>query len=336
MKITEYIHDVSTLTDSDILNETNIINIKKYEKMIKNIQNIPNSSGSESSSGEEIFLQISEDFLYHNNINEIFNNLNNKIIYNNNVDIDFPPPVFPYYYDKYFDKKLMPENAEEISYYDKINNDLIQIMEKNNLYVVTHSPSIFNPRIIHVPLGISESFHHFRLKTNEKAILCYANFGLPCDRWFGNPRKQILDIICNKDFILKETQNMNNYDNFFEKISKSKFTICPRGCGIDTYRLWDCICLGSIPIVEKYDGHKNLKNLPILFLDDMNDYNHLTEEKLNQIFDDFMMKDFDYSQLFTDHLPQMINDVKKTLEKNSNNSVEKSDYANVITNQFFP
>ena len=60
MKITEYIHDVSTLTDSDILNETNIINIKKYEKMIKNIQNIPPSSGSESSSGEEIFLQISE------------------------------------------------------------------------------------------------------------------------------------------------------------------------------------------------------------------------------------------------------------------------------------
>ena len=33
-------------------------------------------------------------------------------------------------------------------------------------------------------------------------------------------------------------------------IAQSKFTLCPPGMGMDTYRLWETLLLGSIPIVE--------------------------------------------------------------------------------------
>jgi hypothetical protein len=35
-------------------------------------------------------------------------------------------------------------------------------------------------------------------------------------------------------------------------IAQSKFVLCPSGLGFDTYRLWETIILGSIPIVEVY------------------------------------------------------------------------------------
>jgi hypothetical protein len=95
-------------------------------------------------------------------------------------------------------------------------------------------------------------------------------------------------------------------NDFYEVISKSKFAICPRGCGIDTYRLWDCICLGCIPIVEKYDGHHRFKELPILFLDDINSFHNLTEEWLHMKYEEFMKRDFDYSLLFMDKLKEEI------------------------------
>ena len=77
--------------------------------------------------------------------------------------------------------------------------------------------------------------------------------------------------------------------------------ICPRGCGIDTYRLWDCIMLGCIPIVEKYESHNSWNDLPILFLDNIRDYELLTEDFLNRKYDKFLEKDFNYDKCTNDY-----------------------------------
>jgi hypothetical protein len=116
-------------------------------------------------------------------------------------------------------------------------------------------------------------------------------------------------MIKNKNFILKENiisteiVGRNTMDNtyFYKQISQSKFAICPRGCGIDTYRMWDCICLGCIPIVEKYGGYEQFEDLPVLYIDSLNDYALLTEEYLNNMYNIMMRREYNYSKLTIDY-----------------------------------
>ena len=281
MKILEYIDSVH------FLNENNCMQLLKFQKIIKNII-------SKDNQNKYIGFEYSEDFLEYNDIIDIFNNLKNRIVLLYNVDIDFPPPKKPYNYDKYFNKYILPDNYEEINYYDKVNNDLIPIIEKNNIHVITYSLSINHKNLLFLPLGVYHNFNHFYLKQNNKDILCYLNFGIHCDRWYGNPRNKVLELLKNKQFIIHK----NGLDTFtfYSDISKSKFAICPRGCGIDTYRLWDCIALGCIPIVEKYDSHEQFSDLPILFLNRIEDYADLNEDYLNETYKIFLKMDFNYDK----------------------------------------
>ena len=40
------------------------------------------------------------------------------------------------------------------------------------------------------------------------------------------------------------------FETYMDHINKHRFVCCPRGNGIDTYRFWECIYMGSVPIVE--------------------------------------------------------------------------------------
>jgi len=285
MKIQEYI------TDTHYLNKENCIQLHKYVELIESFV---------SSNSKYMRIELSEDILHETTIQKILQPIKNKIIFMSNVDIDFPPPKKPYSYDKYFYVDNLPSNYETLNYYDKIEKDIIQIIEENNLHIISMSVSICHPNITFIPLGIYSRFNHFHMKHNKKDILCYLNMGIPCDRWFGNPRKIIINsLTSNHEFIVKKT-NLS-MDEFYNDISKSKFMICPRGCGIDTYRLWDCIMLGCIPIVEKYESHNSWNDLPILFLDNIRDYELLTEDFLNRKYDKFLEKDFNYDKCTNDY-----------------------------------
>jgi hypothetical protein len=268
-----------------------------------------------------VFMHMNMEILDKYDIVETFRSIRNKIVFMSSPDIDFPPPKKPYCYDGYFDISKVPENYLEINYYDKINKEIVSAIEQNNLYLFTHSVSINHPRIFFVPIGVFPRFDHFHLNTMDKEILCYANFGLAIDRWFGNPRKQVLNIINKKNFIIKENiedthilnRNSLDFNYFYEKIAKSKFAICPRGCGIDTYRLWDCISLGCIPIIEKYDGHSAFSDLPILFLDNIDAFADLTEDYLNGLYDEFLQKDFNYEHLKLSSIENKLKECQKLL-----------------------
>jgi len=287
MKLYEYIND------PNIFDINNIITLHRIESVAKN------TSMLYGNSERTLFLNYSEDFLEYQDLNKIFNELYNKTIFIFSCDIDFPPPKKPFCYDKYCHQSKLPENHLEINYYEKINTDVLNIITNNKIDIYTHSLSINHPNITNIPIGICDKFNHFHLKTNEKTIFCYANFGIPCDRWFGNPRKELTHFIKDKDYILIENifeKNPKKYTNdyFYDKISRSKFTLCPRGCGIDTYRIWDAICLGSIPIIEKYDGHDQFVELPILFVDS---YQELSEDFLNKKYEEFLNKEFCYDKM---------------------------------------
>ncbi len=317
MKIKEYI-------SSSLFNSNNVMRYRNFEKWAEQL-----------SSENIIFLQI--DSIQGEIIEQVLSQYKNKIIVNVHVDFDFPPPKLPFTFRNFQDK----EEYEDLSYYDKINNNVIKLLEDNNLYVYSFSVSVLHPRITFLPIGVFSNFNHFHLKHNTKTQLCYANFGIGNEEncWYGYPRQEAFEIIKTKPFITVENicsqqtkiftktlhmktkngikkqiincgsiggRDVTNIDNFYNQISKSKFSICPRGSGIDTYRLWDCIVLGCIPIVEKYDSHEQFKDLPIYFIDSIQDLDQLTEEVLENIYNEYQEREFNYEKLLIDNWKQKI------------------------------
>jgi hypothetical protein len=296
MKLQDYIH-----SGTEVLNDKNIWTLQKYEQLLNSlVLQYPNKYSK---------INYIQDTIHDRSLFNEMSHHKNKTLVISNLDIDFPPPKPPYEYDKYFDLKKLPSNYENISYHDKIDYNVISLLEQNNNVVFAHAVSICHPRIQMIPGGVFRRFNHFHLKTTPKTILCYANFGLNCDRWFGNPRNVVLRDINKQDFILKENiistevvrRDYMNYDHFYRQISKSKFSICPRGCGIDTYRMWDCICLGCIPIVEKYGGYEKLNDLPILFVESIHEYGKLTEAYLNEKYEEMLTREYNYAKLTFDY-----------------------------------
>lgn len=167
------------------------------------------------------------------------------------------------------------------------------------------------PNLNMIPLGrdpkgksVSSSIN-FRI--DEKEILCYYNCSVPplSIHWYGRIRSYINDGIRDHGFVKTEhislNQNRdlseNTFRNYYETIARSKFMICPRGCGLDTYRMWDCLYLGCIPIVVKYDGYKDFEDLPILFIDKWEDYLSLSEKYLNIKYGEMLDINFNYDKL---------------------------------------
>ncbi|MHB1569046.1 MAG: hypothetical protein ACYCXW_02510 [Solirubrobacteraceae bacterium] len=67
-----------------------------------------------------------------------------------------------------------------------------------------------------------------------------------------------------------ERQRPSSYRGYLEELALHRFCACPRGNGIDTHRLWECLYLGVVPIVERSPHTEHWCNvgLPLLLVDD--------------------------------------------------------------------
>jgi len=192
-----------------------------------------------------------------------------------------------------------------------LENDILEKIPENIL-IYCHSVIKTNSHVRMIPLG--RDFKGREVINSEKFIMsedrhtiCYYNCSIPPEtiHWYGRIRAYIYDSVRYKDFIHCENINMvdlRNFDNngfssYYNNLARSKFMICPRGCGLDTYRMWDCLYLGCIPIVVKYDGYKDFEDLPILFIDKWEDYLSLSKNYLNAKYDEILDINFNYDKL---------------------------------------
>jgi hypothetical protein len=68
--------------------------------------------------------------------------------------------------------------------------------------------------------------------------------------------------------------------------AQARFVLCPSGLGFDTYRLWETLLLGSIPVVESNPGFdRTYSNLPVLVV---RNYSDLTPQLLDRAYPCFL------------------------------------------------
>ncbi len=179
------------------------------------------------------------------------------------------------FYDKFkhetSDKIIITHNSDH------------EIKEKYNFKMhLCQNTFITDNNIIPIPIGIeniqwfdNNIFHKIRKLKIPKTKFIYFYF----NQNTHPSRKQCYNKLINK---LEWNSSKSKVDYFIE-LASHKYAICPRGNGLDTHRIWECIYLNTIPIVIKND-FPNITNLPIIILNDWSelDINKINNEFINQ------------------------------------------------------
>jgi hypothetical protein len=177
--------------------------------------------------------------------------------------------------------------------------------EYRALYVV--NCGVVDPRVTALPKGVDHHRHPWRLvlarSDRPKTGLAYCNFSLgsPTQPRYTARRRAVYRTIENRDWITFENMGKRHgvYDisplQFYRRLARHRFTISPNGNGIDCYRTWEALYLGSIPIVQRSPEMAHFSDLPILFTDD---YGELTPGYLEDQYARMLETDYCIEKLY--------------------------------------
>jgi hypothetical protein len=78
-------------------------------------------------------------------------------------------------------------------------------------------------------------------------------------------------VIANFNGTIRNRYKFEDRSEYWQNLQRAKFTLCPSGLGWDTYRTWEALILGTIPVLETYyrsDGfYRVFDDLPVLWVD---------------------------------------------------------------------
>lgn len=231
------------------------------------------------------FKKMKKNKIINAEDNNLFNKLNSLIKINYNSDnllkiFIFTDTLFNYYHKIYslLSKKFL--SLKLIVYCSKIpfNEKFLPICDLPNIKVI-YSETISLEHNIVLPLfkGINFSVVNknnieiidkvFEKNLIVKNHLLFASF---------NIKNGLVKSRCLADDFLKKNNIVNfdfiNYEEYLYNLSEYKFCICPESLSINTYRIYECLCLRTIPICTKSVFTEYLKKkYPILLLDKWED-----------------------------------------------------------------
>ena len=200
-------------------------------------------------------------------------------------------------YDKDYEKVFIGGGDWEINESNFLIKDELKLMIGQNLNMISD-------RILAMPIGMP-SFSHDKIignldriieKNQDKKIiknLCY--IGLR-DETYLSERSMVRKMFSEEIWTTTTVYDRTNegHSSYIDNIYNHKFTLCPRGNGIDTHRIWESLYLRTIPIVKRCVAMKDFENLPILWIDDWQQVNsNFLEEKYFEIIN----KEYDFEKL---------------------------------------
>ncbi len=135
-----------------------------------------------------------------------------------------------------------------------------------------------------------------RLKNNKKILdTVYCNWAVTNEK-----RNKIIDLLKNKGIKYKWETGLP-FETYCENMSRYKFIISPQGNAEDTYtfRTWEAMHFGCIPIVTKTRLYKDCTELPMIQL---NDYNELSYDIMNS----YLTKEFNTEKMYMTYWRNLI------------------------------
>lgn len=139
------------------------------------------------------------------------------------------------------------------------------------IFTLTHQ-WLDHPKVLSLPLGLKNSatrlspelsFQGQITINNRTELLLIALSG------FQHRPLIAKHVIANFNGTIQN--RFKDGSDYWENLRSAKYTLCPSGLGWDTYRAWEAIAMGSIPVLETYyrkDGfYRVYDDLPVLWVD---------------------------------------------------------------------
>ena len=216
--------------------------------------------------------------------------------------------------------------------------------EKIIAWFSIHPPKRWHEKYYPLPLGVAQRREIFsrrnsyielfkKLRNEPKTKLLTGTFSLEDNE----ERVALAKQFAGKSYYSPSKQDLP-FDRYLKELASSVFTLSPRGWGPDSYRTWEALLVGAIPIVKRGEYgvmecvKKNLKgsyssyksairsqldrlyeHLPILVVDD---WREVTKEFLEKKYAEITAKQYNIELLYIDYWKAAIKAVRKEYLKN--------------------
>ena len=111
-------------------------------------------------------------------------------------------------------------------------------------------------KVISLPLGVKHRHKLFERLTDILAknlpktkILTINNSG-----WGDRTKINQLVSEAFNHTVKNSYHSKSSFTDHYEEMAQSRFVLCPSGLGMDSYRIWEALIVGAIPIVECNEG----------------------------------------------------------------------------------
>lgn len=178
------------------------------------------------------------------------------------------------------------------------NRFFLYLLDERILVWFARNAEIAHEKIVPIPIGLKN--RHFSIGDIEilknvqeedisKKYLLYFNF---YNEYCEEERAPLKRYFSSKEYAQEGTPQ--NYEGYLKEVKASKFILSPRGRGLDSFRTWESMYLGVIPIViTSYLDHF-FEDLPVLIIQD---WNEITEDFLEKKYDEMSKKTYDLQKL---------------------------------------
>jgi hypothetical protein len=126
------------------------------------------------------------------------------------------------------------------------------------------------------------------------------------DETYPALRGAVRRLFASKDFVSSGAYSLDEagYTRYVESLRTHAFCLAPRGNGIDTHRIWECLYAGGIPITQKEPALRSFHDLPIFFVDRWEDA--ADPETLKRVRDDFQGREWNLQRLTVSYWYKLI------------------------------
>lgn len=137
------------------------------------------------------------------------------------------------------------------------------------------------PDLIPIPLGVERpdgmgySADMSILRDQMREEKKFKNLVYTCHNKYTNRavRGVVSELHISRPWITHDEYGVR-FNHYIDQVYNHMFTLCPRGNGYDTHRLWECLYLGNIPVTDNvYINRVFAKTLPIILIDDWSKFN---------------------------------------------------------------
>ena len=184
------------------------------------------------------------------------------------------------------------------------------------MLVVNQHHNISHKKVISIPRGVlpnvakviwDEGQHAVRHGVKKNRLLFVAS-----SKW--GTRGEIIDCVAESvgRYMHVERGRKLTVSNYIKDLTRTYAVLCVPGLGYDTFRLWETLASGSMPIVERGVGFDRvLYKLPALIVDDFAD---LTPDLIKHAYVEAMYRadQWDYKRMTTRWWERLIYKVSET------------------------